>query len=89
MSEKTLKYGNVIVNKKEFHTSEKPIAIILVDIDKIVISGKFKHNNKSSKCFIGYKDNNIIRPLRVILPQMSGYIKYFDDGVKNMSFLIQ
>ena len=23
----------------------------------------------------------------VILPQMSGYIKYFDDGGKNMSFV--
>ena len=25
--------------------------------------------------------------LCVILPQMSGYIKYFDDGAKNMSFI--
>ena len=25
----------------------------------------------------------------IILPQMSGYIKYFDNGGKNMSFLIE
>ena len=31
-------------------------------------------------------DDNIIGPLCVILPQMSGYIKYFDDDGKNMSF---
>ena len=31
------------------------------------------------------KDN--IQPLRVILPQMEGYIKYFDDGGKHMSFV--
>ena len=28
-----------------------------------------------------------IQPLCVILPQMSGYIKYFDNGGKNMSFV--
>ena len=31
--------------------------------------------------------NDVIQPLCVILPQMSGYIKYFDDGRKNMSFI--
>ena len=31
-------------------------------------------------------NNDAIQPLCVILPQMSGYIKYFDDGGKNMSF---
>ena len=67
MSEKTLKFGNV-------DASKKPIALILVDIDKIVISGKFKHNDKGPNCFIGYTDDNIIRPLYIILPQMDGYI---------------
>ena len=34
-------------------------------------------------------NGNIIRPLCVILLQMSGYMKYFDDGGKNMSFKIE
>ena len=34
-------------------------------------------------------DDDIIRPLYIILPQMSGYIKCFDDGGKNMSFKIE
>ena len=37
--------------------------------------------------FCGYINNDVIQPLCVILPQMSGYIKYFDDGGKNMSFI--
>ena len=49
MSEKALKLGNDEVNKKEFHTSKQPISLTLVDIDKIVISDKFKHDGKSSK----------------------------------------
>ena len=34
-----------------------------------------------------YLNNDTIQPLRVILPQIDGYIKYFDDGGKNMSFV--
>ena len=34
-----------------------------------------------------YLNNNVIQPLCDILPQMNGYIKYFDDGGKNMPFV--
>ena len=37
--------------------------------------------------FCGYLNNDVIQPLCVILPRMSAYIKYFDDGGKNMSFV--
>ena len=43
MSEKTLKSGDVEVNKKEFHASKQPIALNLVHENKIVTSDKFKH----------------------------------------------
>ena len=76
MSEKTLKFCNSIVNKKEFN------ALNLVDIDKKVVSDKFKHNGKGLKYFIGYSDDNIISTLCIILPQMSKYIKYFNEGGK-------
>ena len=88
--EQTLKFGNVVINKKEFHASEEAIALNLIDTNKIVISDKFKYSDDGSKYFIGYlHDDEIIRPLCIILPQMSGYIKYFDDGGKNMSFKIE
>ena len=67
---------------------KQAIDLNLVDTDKIVISNKFKHTDNGSKYFIGYKEDNIIRPLCIVLPQMSEYIKYFDDGRKNMSFKI-
>ena len=79
-----------MVNKKEFHASKQAIDLSLVDIDKIVVSDKFKLSDNGSKSFIGYLcDDDIIRPLCIILPQMSGYIKYFDDGGKNMSSKIE
>ena len=89
MSEKTLKLINVTVNKKTLHISKKTIALNLIDIDKIAISDKSEHNNNGSRYLIGYKENDIIKPLRIVLPQMSGYIKHFDTDGKNMSFLIK
>ena len=89
MSEKTLKFDNIQANKKYFHACKQAIDLNLVDINKIVISDKFKHRDKGFKYFIGYKDDNIVRPLCIILPQMSGYIKHFEHGGKNMSFMIE
>ena len=60
-----------------------------VDSDQTVVSNKFKHNDEGFKYFIGYLKGEIIKPLCIILPQMSGYIKYFENGSKNMSFLIK
>ena len=89
MGEKTLRFNNIRLDKKEFHKSKKPIDLMSVNVDQIVVSDKFKHNNEVFKYFIGYQEGEIVKPLCIILPQMSGYIKYFENGGKNMSFLIK
>ena len=43
-------------------------------VDQIVVSGKFKHNNKGLKYFIGCQEGGIVKPLCIILPQMIGQI---------------
>ena len=60
-----------------------------VNVDQIVVSNRFKQNNESFKYFIGYQKDKIVKPLCIILRQMSGYIKYFKNGSKNMSYLIK
>ena len=85
LSEKTLKFDTIRVNKKEFHKSKQPISLDLVNVDQIVVSDKFKHNDDGFKYFIGYKESEIVKSLCIILPQMSGYIKYFENGGKYMS----
>ena len=88
MSEKTLKFDNIKVNKREFQ-SKQPIDIDLVNVDQIVVSDKFKHNNDGFKYFIVYREAKIAKPLSTFLPQMTGYIKYFKNGGKNWSFIIK
>ena len=38
MSEKTLKFNNIILNKKKFHRSKEPIDLLSVDLYQIVVS---------------------------------------------------
>ena len=65
MSEKALKLDNKF-NKKEFHKSKKSMDLNLVDTSKIV-SDKFKHTEYGFKYFIGYKEEDIVNPLCIIL----------------------
>ena len=71
MSEKTLKFDNIVVNKKEFHKSKQQIDLGLVNLGQIVISDKFKHRDDGFKYFIGYKEGEIVKPLCIILPQLT------------------
>ena len=81
MSEKALKFNNISLSKKKFHKSKKPIDLLTVNVDQIVVSDKFMHNNKGFKYFLGYLKGETPKTLCIILPQMSGYI--------NISFLIK
>ena len=89
MSVKTLKFNNIIINKKEFHKSKQPIDLKSVSVDQIVVSDRFKHSDEDFKYITAYPEDEIVKPLCIILPQMSGYIKYFENGGKNSSFLIK
>ena len=84
LSGETFKFDNIKLNKKEFHESKQPIDLDLVNIDQTVVSDKFKHSDDGFKYFITYKEGEIVKPLSIILPQMSGYIKYFEKGKKNV-----
>ena len=75
MSENTLEFDNIRVNKKEFHKTKQPFDLDLVNVDQIVTSDKFKHNDDGFKYFIGYKEGEIVKLFCIILPQMNPYIK--------------
>ena len=72
MGEKALKFDNIRINIKEFHKFKKPINLDLVNVNEVVVSDKFKHSDDGLKYFIGCKEGEIVKPLCIILPQMSG-----------------
>ena len=67
--------------------TKQAISLDSVDLDKIVVSSKWKINETTYKYLCGYLSNDVIQPLCVILPQMHGYIKYFDNDVTNIIFV--
>ena len=91
MSEKTLKFDNIRVNKKKLNKSKQPIVLMSVSVDQMVTSGKFNYSDEGFKYFIGYQEgkNETVKPLFIILPQTSGYIKSFENGGKTMPFLVR
>ena len=87
MSSRKIKFGDKEVDKKEFYSSRQAISLDSVDLNKIIVSNKWKINDAAYKYLRGYLNNDTIQPLCVILPQVNGNIKYFDDGGNNMSFV--
>ena len=60
-----------------------------IDINKILASKKEQYGKyNSSKYFIGYNDNGVIRPLYLFISQTTGYINKFDKN-KIMSLMIK
>ena len=87
MSLKNIKFGDKEINKKEFYSSKRAISLDSVDLDNIVVSNKWKINETTYKYLCWYLNNDVIQPFCVILPQMNGYIKYFGNGGRNMTFV--
>ena len=80
-------FDDIEVSKKIFYESKEGIKLKDVIVDNIFISNKIKGNNEIVKYYVGYiVDDNVI-PLVLLLPQMSVWIKYFENGGKNMSFI--
>ena len=65
---------------------KNPIKIWYVKVDNIVIS-KLVKTKTNSKYLIGYLDKDI-RPLVLIMPKMSGYVKTFkvEDKINKLMF---
>ena len=79
-----MRFGNTKVAKENIYgTKREPIKIWDVNVDNIVIS-KLVETKNNFRYLIGYLDE-VIRPLYLILPKMSGYVKTFKDkgGDKN------
>ena len=76
------------INKSNFYKNKKLSMIDEIDAAKILVSKKELYGTKNSlKYFIGYNDNDAIRPICIKLPQMIGYVKHFDSN-KTMSFKV-
>ena len=81
ISGKNINFDDKKIKKSEFYKNKKVTSIDDIDVNKILVSKKEPYGTKNSfTYFIGYNDNDVIRPLRVKLPQMTGYARRFDEN---------
>ena len=73
MGKEIIKFGNNEAERHKCYQHKDPISIHNVKIDGIVVFSKFPFGKKDFKCFISYKDDRNVRPLSIILPNMSAY----------------
>ena len=82
MSGKNINFDDKKIRKSTFYKNRKINNIEEIDANDILVSKKEPYGTKNLfKYFIGYNDNDIIRPLRVKLPQMNKYVRKFDKNV--------
>ena len=77
MSGQNINFDNKKNLKSEFYKNKKVNSIDDTDVNKILVFKKEEpYGTKNSfKCFIGYNDNDVIRPLFVKVPEMTGYVE--------------
>ena len=91
MNRNNKNFDNKKIKKSNFYNKNKKIFNIDdIDVNKILVSKKEQYGKYNSfKYFIGYNDNDIIRPLYVRLSQMTGYINKFDENNITMSLMVK
>ena len=82
-----IKFGDIGIEKQNFHQHKRPISIKNVHINKIVVSTKTFFDKKGFKYFIGYKDAKY-KPLCIFLSKMIAYGRHFNE-TKRISFWIK
>ena len=89
MSGKSINFDNKKIEKSNFYKNKKIFNIYDIDVNKILVSKKEPYGiNKAFKYFIGYNDNDVIRPPCLRLSQMIGYIEKFKDKKTTMSLKV-
>ena len=91
MNGKSINFDNKNIKKSDFYNKNKKIFNIdNIDVNKILVSKNETYDKYNSfKYFIGYNDNDVIRPLYLFISQTTGYINKFDKNKITMSLMIK
>ena len=89
MSGKNINFDEKKIKKSIFYKNKRIYSTEDIDVNNVLVSKREPYGNKNSvKYFIGYNDNDIIRPLCIRLPQMTGYARKFNEN-SAMSFIVK
>ena len=90
MGKEILTFGYIETEKNKFYHHKSPIFLKDVDIEKVLVSNKISFGEKNYKNLVGYLYNDHkIKPLHIMLPNTSAYVKSYDGQTKWIYFLIE
>ena len=90
MGKDILTFDNIEIEKNKFYLHNTPILLGDEDIEKVLVSNKVSFGEKNYKCFIGYLyDNHKVKPLHIMLPKTTAYVKRYGGQTKWMHFLTE
>ena len=88
MSGKNINFEDKKIKKGDFYKNKKVFKVDEIDVDKMLVSKREPYGtNESIKYFIGYNDDDVIRPLHIKLSQMIYQVKCFDSN-KTITFKV-
>ena len=90
MGKDILTFDNIEIEKNKFYLHNTPILLGDEDIEKVLVSNKVSFGEKNYKCSIGYLyDNHKVKPLHIMLPKTTAYVKRYGGQTKWMHFLTE
>ena len=91
MNGNNINFDDKNIKKSDFYNKSKKIFNTDdIDVNKLLVSKKEQYGECNSfKYFIGYNDNNVIRPLHLELWQMPGSINKFEKNKITISLMVK
>ena len=91
MNRKNINFNDKNIKKSDFYNKNiKIFDIDDIDVNKILVSKKEQYDKYNSfKYFVGYNDNDFIRPLYLFISQTTGYFNKFKKNKITISLMVK
>ena len=90
MRKEILTFGNIEIEKNKFDHHKTSMLFGDVDNEKVLVPNEISFGAKSYKYFNGYLyGGNKVKPLNIMLSEISAYVKSYDGQTKWMYFVIE
>ena len=83
MGKEILMFRDIEIEKSKSYRYKSPVPLSDIDIEKVLVSNKIYFGKKNYEYCIGYLYNDHkVRPLYIMLPKTSAYVKIYDGQTK-------
>ena len=90
MGKEILTFGNIDLEKIRFYSNKTSVLLKNINIEKVLVSNKISFRENNYKYFVGYLYNDDkVKPLNIMLPKTSTYVKSFDGHTNWIYILIE